>query len=212
MSHNLFDSLQEFKHAGGTGKFYSLPALEKAGLGKVSRLPVSMRIVLESALRNYDAKKITEDHLRALAGWQAKARRTHEVPFVVARVLLQDMTGVPLVVDFAAMREAVRVMGKDPDIIEPIVPGHLIVDHSVQIDHYGTPDALHKNMQVEFARNRERYEFLKWSAQAFKTFHIIPPGNGICHQVNLEYVSRVVWQKDDMFYFDSLVEIGRAHV
>jgi aconitate hydratase len=207
MSHNLFNSLQEFKYAGKTGRYYSLPALEKAGVGKVSRLPVSIRIVLESALRNYDGKKITEDHLRTLAGWKPKTRRTHEVPFVVARVLLQDMTGVPLVVDFAAMREAARVMGKDPDIIEPIVPGHLIVDHSVQVDHYGTPDALQKNMQIEFNRNRERYEFLKWSAQAFKTFHIIPPGNGICHQVNLEYVSRVVWQKDDLFYFDSLVGI-----
>ncbi len=207
MSHNLFNSLQEFKYGGRTGHYYSLAALEQAGLGKVARLPVSMRIVLESALRNYDGRKITEDHLRTLAGWKPKARRTHEVPFVVARVLLQDMTGVPLVVDFASMRDAAKAMGKDPDIIEPIVPGHLIVDHSVQIDHYGTPDALEKNMQVEFARNRERYEFLKWSAQAFKTFHIIPPGNGICHQVNLEYVSRVVWQKDDLFYFDSLVGI-----
>ncbi|HKA46068.1 MAG TPA: aconitate hydratase AcnA [Burkholderiales bacterium] len=207
MSHNLFNSLQEFKYAGKTGKLYSLPALEKAGLGKVSRLPISLRIVLETALRNYDGKKITEDHLRTLAGWKPKAQRVEEVPFVVARVLLQDMTGVPLVVDFAAMREAAKNMGKDPDIIEPIVPGHLIMDHSVQIDHYGTPDALKKNMEIEFKRNRERYEFLKWSAQAFKTFHIIPPGNGICHQVNLEYVSQVVWRKDDMFYFDSLVGI-----
>ena len=207
MSQNLFDSLQEFKYAGKSGRYYSLPALEKAGLGKVSRLPVSLRIVLESALRNYDGKKITEDHLRTLAGWKPKAQRIQEVPFVVARVLLQDMTGVPLVVDFAAMREAAKAMGKDPDIIEPIVPGHLIMDHSVQIDHYGSADALKKNMEIEFKRNRERYEFLKWSAQAFKTFHIIPPGNGICHQVNLEYVSRVVWQNGDMFYPDSLVGI-----
>src|SRR5215813_4020662 len=125
MSHNLFNSLQEFKYAGKTGKLYSLPALEKAGLGKVSRLPISLRIVLETALRNYDGKKITEDHLRTLAGWKPKAQRVEEVPFVVARVLLQDMTGVPLVVDFAAMREAAKNLGKDPDIIEPIVPGHL---------------------------------------------------------------------------------------
>jgi len=207
MSHNLFSSLQEFKYAGKTGKYYSLPALEKAGLGKISRLPVSLRIVLETALRNYDGKKITEDHLKNLAGWKPKAKRTEEVPFVVARVLLQDMTGVPLVVDFAAMREAARQHGKDPDIIEPIVPGHLIMDHSVQVDNYGTPDALGKNMEIEFSRNRERYQFLKWSAQAFKTFEIIPPGNGICHQVNLEYVSRVVWQKDGMFYPDTLVGI-----
>src|SRR5688572_25068607 len=207
MSHNLFNALQEFKYSGKTGQYYSLPALEKAGLGKISRLPVSLRIVLETALRNYDGKKITEHHLKNLAGWKPRARRTEEVPFVVARVLLQDMTGVPLVVDFAAMREAARAQGKDPDIVEPIVPGHLIMDHSVQIDHHGTPDALKKNMEIEFKRNRERYQFLKWSAQAFKTFEIIPPGNGICHQVNLEYVSRVVWQKNGMFYPDSLVGI-----
>ena len=207
MTQNLFNALQEFKYAGKTGKYYSLPALEKAGVGKISRLPVSLRIVLESALRNCDGKKISEEHLRALAGWKPKAERTREVPIVVARVLLQDMTGVPLVVDFAAMREAAKAQGKDPDIIEPIVPGHLIIDHSVQIDNYGTPNALQKNMEIEFSRNRERYQFLKWSAQAFKTFQIIPPGNGICHQVNLEYVSRVVWQKGGMFYPDSLVGI-----
>jgi aconitate hydratase len=207
MGHNLFNALQEFKYSGKTGKYYSLPSLEKAGLGRISRLPVSLRIVLETALRNCDGKKITEDHLKSLAGWKPKAKRTEEVPFVVARVLLQDMTGVPLVVDFAAMREAAKAQGKDPDIIEPIVPGHLIMDHSVQIDHHSTPDALKKNMEIEFRRNHERYQFLKWSAQAFKTFEIIPPGNGICHQVNLEYVSRVVWQKDGMFYPDSLVGI-----
>ena len=207
MSHNLFDSLQEFKYGDKTGKYYSLPALEKAGLGKISRLPVSFRVVLESALRNCDGKKITEAHLRSMAAWQPKAKRSQEVPLVVARVLLQDMTGVPLVVDFAAMREAAKAMGKDPEIIEPLCPGHLIMDHSVQIDNYGTPDALRKNMEIEFKRNRERYQFLKWSAGAFKTFQIIPPGNGICHQINLEYVSQVVWQKDGMFYPDSLVGI-----
>ncbi|HEX6007739.1 MAG TPA: aconitate hydratase AcnA, partial [Burkholderiales bacterium] len=152
-------------------------------------------------------KKITEGHLKTLAGWKPQASRTEEVPLVVARVLLQDMTGVPLVVDFAAMREAAKAQGKDPEIIEPIVPGHLIMDHSVQIDHYGSPDALRKNMEIEFKRNRERYQFLKWSAQAFKTFHIIPPGNGICHQINLEYVSRVVWERDGVYYPDSLVGI-----
>src|SRR5258706_537508 len=207
MSHNLFNSLQEFRFSGKSGKYYSLPALEKAGLGKVSRLPVGLRVVLESALRNYDGKKITEAHLKNLANWKPSGSRTEEVPFVVARVLLQDMTGVPLVVDFAAMREAAKAMGKNPEIIEPLCPGHLIVDHSVQIDKYGTPDALKKNMEIEFQRNRERYQFLKWSAGAFKTFQIIPPGNGICHQINLEYVSQVVWQKDGMFYPDSLVGI-----
>ena len=208
MSHNLHNSLQEFQFgAGKSGRYYSLPALEKAGLGKVSRLPISLRVVLESALRNYDGKKITEAHLKGLADWKPKAPRTEEVPFVVARVLLQDMTGVPLVVDFAAMREAAKNQGRNPEIIEPLVPAHLIIDHSVQIDTYGNPDALRKNMEIEFQRNRERYEFLKWSAQAFKTFQIIPPGNGICHQVNLEYISRVVWEKDGTYYPDSLVGI-----
>jgi aconitate hydratase len=207
MSHNLFNSLQQFQYGGKTGQYYSLPALEKAGLGKVSRLPRSLRVVLESALRNFDGLKITEAHLKNLAGWKPTGRRSEEVPFVVARVLLQDMTGVPLVVDFAALREAAKAQGKDPDIIEPLCPAHLIMDHSVQIDTYGSPDSLRKNMEIEFARNRERYEFLKWSAQAFKTFEIVPPGNGICHQINLEYISRVVWQKDDMCYPDSLVGI-----
>jgi len=161
MSHNLYESLQTFSYGGKTGQFYSLPALEKAGLGKVSRLPRSMRVVLESALRNYDGKKITEQHLKNLVNWKPTAKRSEEVPLVVARVLLQDMTGVPLVVDFAALREATKVMGKNPDIIEPLCPGHLIMDHSVQIDTYGSPDSLRKNMEIEFARNRERYEFLK---------------------------------------------------
>jgi aconitate hydratase len=207
MSHNLFNSLQQFQYGGKTGQYYSLPALEKAGLGKVSRLPRSLRVVLESALRNYDGKKITEAHLKGLASWKPSAKRTDEVPLVVARVLLQDMTGVPLVVDFAALREAAKAQGKDPEIIEPLCPAHLIMDHSVQIDHYGAADSLRKNMEIEFARNRERYEFMKWSAQAFRTFETIPPGNGICHQINLEYVSRVVWTKGDMCYPDSLVGI-----
>ena len=208
MSHNLFSSLQDFRFgAGKSGKYYSLPALEKAGVAKVSRLPVSLRVVLESALRNFDGKKITEAHLKNLANWQPRAARSEEVPIVVARVLLQDMTGVPLVVDFAAMREAAKAQGKDPSIIEPLCPAHLIMDHSVQIDNYGSADALKKNMEIEFKRNRERYQFLKWSAQAFETFQIIPPGNGICHQINLEYVSQVVWHKGDMYYPDSLVGI-----
>ncbi len=204
---NPYNTLQQFKFGNKTGKYHSLPALEKAGLGKISRLPISLRVVLESALRNFDGKKITEAHVKSLAGWKPKAERKDEVPIVVARVLLQDMTGVPLVVDFAAMREAARKMGADPEIIEPLCPAHLIMDHSVQIDHYGSKDALKKNMEIEFKRNRERYQFLKWSAQAFNTFQIIPPGNGICHQINLEYVSQVVWHKDDMYYFDSLVGI-----
>jgi len=208
MSHNLYESLQEFSFgAGQTGRYYSLRALEQACVAKVTRLPVSLRVVLESALRNFDGRKITEAHLKNLANWQPKGERKQEVPIVVARVLLQDMTGVPLVVDFAAMREAAKAQGKNPAIIEPLCPAHLIMDHSVQIDTYGTADALKKNMEIEFKRNRERYQFLKWSAQAFDTFEIIPPGNGICHQINLEYVSQVVWHKDGMYYPDSLVGI-----
>jgi aconitate hydratase len=208
MSHNLYESLQKFSFgAGKTGRYYSLPALERAGVAKVTRLPVSLRVVLESALRNFDGRKITEAHLKNLANWKPQGERKQEVPIVVARVLLQDMTGVPLVVDFAAMREAAKAQGKNPAIIEPLCPAHLIMDHSVQIDTYGTADALRKNMEIEFKRNRERYQFLKWSAQAFDTFEIIPPGNGICHQINLEYVSQVVWHKDDMYYPDSLVGI-----
>ncbi|MCC7080051.1 MAG: aconitate hydratase AcnA [Burkholderiales bacterium] len=206
MTRNPFNTQQQFQFgAGKSGQYHSLPALEKAGVGKVSRLPISLRIVLESALRNLDGRKITEAHIRELANWSPRGARTSEVPFVVARVLLQDMTGVPLVVDFAAMREAAKKMGKDPEIIEPLCPGHLIIDHSVQVDNYASPDALKKNMEIEFMRNRERYQFLKWSAQAFKTFVTVPPGNGICHQVNLEYVSQVVWQRDGMFYPDTLV-------
>ncbi len=208
MRHHLHESLREFSFgAGKSGQYYSLQALEQAGFAKISRLPVSLRVVLESALRNFDGKKITAAHLKALANWQPKGPRTEEVPFVVARVLLQDMTGVPLVVDFAAMREAARAQGKDPAIIEPRVPGHLIMDHSVQVDSYGNADALKKNMAIEFKRNRERYQFLKWSAQAFDTFEIIPPGNGICHQINLEHVSQVVWSNEGMYYPDSLVGI-----
>src|SRR5215204_4363446 len=161
---NHLNSLQEFHFgAGKTAKYHALAALEKAGVARVSRLPVSLRVVLESALRNFDGRKITEAHIANLANWKPKGTRTREVPFVVARVLMQDMTGVPLVVDFAAMRDAARAQGKNPAIIEPLCPGHLIMDHSVQIDTYGSADALRKNMEIEFKRNRERYQFLKWS-------------------------------------------------
>src|SRR5208282_4750041 len=162
-SHNLFDSLQKFDLGNGQqGSFYSLPALEKAGVGPVSRLPVSIRIVLEAVLRNCDGKKVAERNVRELANWQAKAGRTEEIPFVVARILLQDFTGVPLLVDLAAMRSAVARMGRSPKIIEPLVPVDLVVDHSVQVDFAGTPEAMDRNMELEFARNRERYQFLKW--------------------------------------------------
>ncbi len=206
MTHDPFNTLKEFDPGTGKqGTLYSLPALEQAGLGPVSRLPVSLRIVLESVLRNCDGKKVTEAHVRQLAAWKPTAHRTAEIPFVVARILLQDFTGVPLLCDLAAMRGAARRMGKDPRIIEPLVPVDLVVDHSVQVDSYGKPDSLKMNMEKEFSRNRERYEFLKWGMNAFKTFRVIPPGIGIVHQVNLEYLARGVHRKQDLYYPDTLV-------
>src|SRR5437899_3431568 len=206
MSHNLFDSLQQFKSASGlAGQSYSLGALEKAGIGKVSRLPVSIRIVLESVLRNCDGRKINEEHVRQLTNWAPNAPRTEEIPFIVARVVLQDFTGVPLLCDLAAMRGVAQRTGKKPKVIEPLVPVDLVVDHSVQVDYYGTKNALDLNMKVEFQRNAERYKFMKWGMQAFDTFKVVPPGIGIVHQVNLEYLARGVHQKDGVYYPDTLV-------
>jgi aconitate hydratase len=205
-SHSLFGSFQQFDVGGGRkGSFYALPALEKAGLGAISRMPVSLRIVLESVLRNFDGKKVTEANVRALAGWKANAPRTEEIPFVVARILLQDFTGVPLLVDLAAMRSAAAALKKDPKIIEPLVPVDLVVDHSVQVDFYGGADSFRKNLEVEFRRNRERYQFLKWGTQAFNSFTVVPPGIGIVHQVNMEYLARGVLEKDGVYYPDTLV-------
>src|SRR5438445_9941033 len=154
-AHNLFNSLQTFDLGNGKqGSFYSLPALEKAGVGPISRLPVSIRLVLESVLRNCDGKKVQENSVRELAGWKPTEARTAEIPFVVARIVLQDFTGVPLLVDLAAMRPAVVRLGRNPKIIEPLVPVDLVVDHSVQVDFAGTPDALQRNLEMEFQRNR----------------------------------------------------------
>ncbi|MGE5946813.1 MAG: aconitase family protein, partial [Betaproteobacteria bacterium] len=201
MPHDAFATLQPFKH----GKLYSLPALaKKLGL-KLERLPVSIRIVLESVLRNCDGKKVTEAHVRELAGWKPGARRTEEIPFVLARILLQDFTGVPLLCDLAAMRSVAQKMGKDPKVIEPLVPVDLVVDHSVMVDHYGTKQALDLNMKLEFQRNRERYEFMKWGMQAFDTFGVVPPGFGIVHQVNLEHLARGVHRAGGIYYPDTLV-------
>ncbi len=200
-----FNTLREFHFAGGTGRLYSLPALEKAGLGKISRLPRSIRVVLESVLRNLDGLRIREEDVRTLAKWAAKAERTEEVPFVVGRIVLQDFTGVPLLVDLAAMRQAAARLGRDPAIIEPLVPVDLVIDHSVQVDYYGQADALERNMEIEFRRNRERYEFLKWGTAAFQGFNVVPPGIGIVHQVNLEHLARGVLNQGDIYYPDSLV-------
>jgi len=205
MKKPAFDSLSPLKVAGKSYRYHALAALEKAGLGKVSRLPVSLRIVLESVLRNCDGKRVTLEHVRQLAGWQANAPRTEEIPFVVARVVLQDFTGVPLLADLAAMRNVAAAMRRDPKLIEPRVPVDLVVDHSVQVDHYGTPDALRLNMELEFERNRERYQFMKWGMQAFDSFKVVPPGIGIVHQVNLEYLFRGVHEKNGVLYPDTLV-------
>src|SRR2546422_64341 len=206
MRHNLHNTLQSFKH----GKLYSLPMLGKALNLKLERLPVSIRIVLESVLRNCDGKKVTEEHVRQLAAWQPNAKRTEEIAFVLARIVLQDFTGVPLLCDLAAMRGVAQKMGKDPKLIEPLVPVDLVVDHSVQIDHYGTKNALDLNQKLEFKRNEERYQFMKWGMQAFDTFKVVPPGIGIVHQVNLEYLAPGVHKKEDgahspIYYPDTLV-------
>jgi len=202
MPHNLHNTLQSFKH----GKLYSLPMLGKALNLKLERLPVSIRIVLESVLRNCDGKKVTQAHVRQLAGWQPNAKRTDEIPFVLARIVLQDFTGVPLLCDLAAMRGVAQKMGKDPKLIEPLVPVDLVVDHSVQIDHYGTKNALDLNQKLEFKRNEERYQFMKWGMQAFDTFKVVPPGIGIVHQVNLEHLAPGVHKsKDGVCYPDTLV-------
>ena len=194
---------------GKEGFYYSLPALEEAGVGKISRLPVSIRIVLESVLRNCDGKKVAEKDVVALANWNAREPANEEIPFVVARIVLQDFTGVPLLVDLAAMRAAVAKLNRDPKIIEPLVPVDLVVDHSVQVDFAGSPEALSLNLEMEFKRNRERYQFLKWGQQAFETFRVVPPGIGIVHQVNLEYLAKgvlsTVTGRGEVFYPDTLV-------
>lgn len=206
MSRNTLNTLKEFNISGSKkGEFYSLPALGKKLGVNVSRLPVSIRIVLESVLRNCDGKKVTEEHIKQLANWSPNATRTDEIPFVVARVVLQDFTGVPLLADLAAMRNVASKLGKDPKGIEPLVPVDLVVDHSIQIDHFRQKNALDLNMKLEFQRNNERYQFMKWGMQAFDTFGVVPPGFGIVHQVNLEYLARGVHKKDNVYYPDTLV-------
>ncbi|MGK5032774.1 aconitate hydratase AcnA [Janthinobacterium sp. DSP2-3-3] len=210
MSRNTLNTLKDFNISDSKkGKLYSLPALEKSLGINVSRLPVSIRIVLESVLRNCDGKKVTEEHVKQLASWSPTAERTDEIPFVVARVVLQDFTGVPLLADLAAMRNVAAKMGINAKKIEPLVPVDLVVDHSVTIDHYREKKALDLNMKLEFSRNNERYQFMKWGMQAFDTFGVVPPGFGIVHQVNLEYLARGVHhagkKAGDVYYPDTLV-------
>lgn len=206
MTHAFAHTLKTFQAGrNGGGQFFSLPALAEQ-FPNVRRLPVSLRIVLESVLRNCDGKKVTAEHVRELAHWKPDAPRTEEIPFVVARVVLQDFTGVPLLADLAAMRSVAARLGKAPGAIEPLVPVDLVVDHSIMVDHYGTKDSLDLNMKLEFQRNRERYQFMKWGMQAFNTFGVVPPGFGIVHQVNLEYLARGVFRDGNgVCYPDTLV-------
>ncbi len=206
MRHNLFHSFQKLHIPDGrAGEYYALAQLEKEGVGAISRLPYSIRILLESVLRHCDGKGITEQDVVRLANWRPKSTRTEEIPFLPARILLQDFTGVPLLVDLAAMRSAVARLGRNVRMIEPLVPVDLIIDHSVQVDFWGDSDALQRNMEMELLRNRARYQFLKWGARSFQGFNVIPPGIGICHQVNLEHLARVVQERDGVYFPDTLV-------
>ncbi|HNT85906.1 MAG TPA: aconitate hydratase, partial [Ottowia sp.] len=205
-THAFASTRKRFQTASGrSGELYSLPALARR-FPNVKRLPVSLRLVLESVLRHCDGVKVTPEHVEQLANWRPRAPRTDEIPFTVARVILQDFTGVPLMADLAAMRSTAQRLGQDPKKVEPLVPVDLVVDHSVMIDFYGKHNALDLNMKLEFQRNRERYEFMKWGMQAFDTFGVVPPGFGIVHQVNLEYLARGVHKtKDGTYYPDTLV-------
>src|SRR4029077_144777 len=208
-SRNSFSSRGQLKVGSNTFEIFRLDALERAGIGKVMRLPFSLKVLLENLLRNEDGRFVHAEDVRALAQWDAKTVSTKEVAFMPSRVLLQDFTGVPAVVDFAAMREAMRQLGGDPKKINPLLPAELVIDHSVQVDRFGSGDALAFNALMEFQRNVERYAFLRWGQKSFHNFRVVPPDTGICHQVNLEYLSRVVFdaqQDGARFAFpDSLV-------
>ncbi len=201
---DFFNSKDKLNVGGKDYTFYRLDALEKAGLTKLAKLPFSIRIVLEAALRQCNDVEITQEDVKNIAAWTPKGERPG-IPLLPARVVMQDFTGVPAVVDLAAMRSAVARLGGDPKKINPLVPVDLVIDHSVQVDFFATQDALQRNTEVEFQRNRERYEFLKWGQKAFKNFRVVPPMTGIVHQVNLEYLAEVVMTRDDVLFPDSLV-------
>ncbi|MDQ7053866.1 MAG: aconitase family protein, partial [candidate division KSB1 bacterium] len=206
---DLFGTKAKLDTPQGAVTLYRLEALEKAGIGHINRMPFSIKVLLEAVLRNLDGELVTEDDVRNLAGWRGDRVSQQELPFKPARVILQDFTGVPSLVDLAAMRSAMQRLGGDPKRIEPLIPAELVVDHSVQVDRFASTDALTWNMKIEFERNRERYEFLKWGQSAFKKFKVIPPGVGIVHQVNLEYLARGVFLSEEdgekIAYPDSLV-------
>jgi aconitate hydratase A / 2-methylisocitrate dehydratase len=206
MTLNSFESRTHLTSSGNTHEFFRLGALGDGGVGHLDKLPYSLRILLENLLRHEDGGSVTREDIKALAGWTPNSGKSREIAFTPARVLLQDFTGVPAVVDLASMREALRKMGGDPDKINPLQPVDLVIDHSVQVDHYGSPDAFSQNVEKEYERNRERYLFLRWGQQAFKNFRVVPPGTGIVHQVNLEYLASVAFKSDDgAVYPDTLV-------
>ena len=202
---NFFGALDTFDTGSGRAQLYRLSHLEKSGVGHIDRLPFSIKVLLESVLRNCDGYVVTEDDVRALANYNAQSPAPVEVPFKVARVVMQDFTGVPAVVDLAAMRSAAKRLGGDPKKINPLIPVDLVIDHSVQVDVFGSGDALRLNADIEFERNRERYEFLRWGQQAFNNFRVVPPATGIVHQVNLEYLAKVVLLRDGVALPDTLV-------
>ncbi len=204
MSNNVMGCKEELQLLDKKGYFYSLPLLEERGIGQISRLPVSLRVILESVVRHCDGTTITAEDVKKLANWLPNAAR-EETVFMVSRVLLQDFTGVPLLADLAAMRDTVVGLGQSAELVKPVIPVDLVIDHSVQVDQYGSEEAMRINMEIEFERNIERYKFLKWGMNAFEGFSVIPPGIGIVHQVNLEYLARGVMQKDDIYYPDSVV-------
>src|SRR6185436_20886799 len=189
----------------GPVNFYSLEAAETLGLAGVSRLPCSLKVVLENVLRQHAERRSDGSDIAAVAGWLATRRAEREIAFRFTRVLMPDSSGVPLLGDLAAMRDAMIRLGGDPKRLNPSVPVDLIVDHAVMVDNYATPDADRKNLAIELTRNAERYAFLRWGSQAFDNFRIVPPGSGICHQVNLEYLARVVWTNGDTAYPDSVL-------
>src|SRR5687767_10385491 len=190
-----FKCLRPLKVGSKTYAYYSLPAAEKNGLKGISRLPFSMKVLLENLLRNEDGRTVKKDDIQAIAHWLKNKCSDHEIAYRPARVLMQDFTGVPAVVDLAAMRDAMRTMGGDPAKINPLVPVDLVIDHSVMVDAFGSGMAFKANVEMEYERNKERYEFLRWGAGAFDNFRVVPPGTGICHQVNLEYLAQTVWTR-----------------
>ena len=207
---NTFEAAAELQTGNKTVRYFQLSALEKKIDGlQLRKLPFSLRVLLENLVRREDGVTVTADDIRFLACWDAKAEPSREIAYMPARVLMQDFTGVPAIVDLAAMRDAMKTLGGDPNKINPLIPAELVIDHSVQVDEYGTSNAYDLNAALEFSRNRERYAFLKWGQTAFRNFSVVPPGMGICHQVNLEYLARVVFTTDEsgttVAYPDTLV-------